>query len=158
MGTWGVRPMENDHAMEWLSNEVDQPLCTAIKKALEGFLNESEVDEVRQLEAEAAAALLVDCTSGCLQGKYAPIALQYQASEQGLWDLGLRVIARIRCNAQWLSQWNDPAAKLRSLDELVSDLEATKRRFAPEQREQDKTAMSDRERGQTEKGDMRDSR
>src|SRR5438105_1679200 len=132
---WGVKPMENDHAMEWLANDVQQPLCMAIKKALEGFLTETEVDEVRQVEAEAAAALLADCTSSSLKGKYALIALGYQSEEHDLWGLAISAIARIRSNARWLSQWNDPGAKLRTLDELMSDLQAAKKRFEDARRQ-----------------------
>ena len=57
MGAWGYEPMDDDTALDWLANEVDAPLLAAIKRTLQGYLELTEADDVKTIEAIAAAAL-----------------------------------------------------------------------------------------------------
>jgi hypothetical protein len=127
MGAWGYEPMENDYALEWLINEVEAPLLAAIKKALQAYLEQSEKDDVRTIEAEAAAALLVDLAGSHAAMKYTDFSggyLGYAAKEDELWSLAAKVIARIlEQEQQWLGGWGEPERKLQVLKQLLSDLQ-----------------------------------
>jgi uncharacterized protein DUF4259 len=79
MGAWGYGAMENDEALEWLVNEVEAPLLVKIKQAFNAYLEQSEKDEVRLSEAEAAAALLIDLTGDHTRLKYTPFSSGFLA-------------------------------------------------------------------------------
>ena len=87
MGAWDYGPMENDEALEWLANEVEAPLLAKMKQAFNAYLEQTAKDEVRMIEAEAAAALLVDLTGDHGKLKYTPFSSgfpAYQAKEVNL--------------------------------------------------------------------------
>jgi Domain of unknown function (DUF4259) len=126
MGAWGYGPMENDEALEWLANEVAAPLLAKRKQAFNAYLQQTEKDEMRMIEAEAAAALLVDLTGDPAKLKYAPFSsgfLAYQAKEDQLWSLAARVITKILTEEGWLSGWGEPRLKQQALKELLSELQ-----------------------------------
>ncbi len=123
MGAWNYEPMENDEALEWLANEVEVPLLTTIERTLQTFLRQTEKDEVKTIEAEAAVALLVDLTGDHAKMKYTRINSAYLAKERGLWALGTRTITKIMEDKDWLSGWNQPEQKLQVLRDLLSDLQ-----------------------------------
>ncbi len=125
MGAWGYAPMENDEALEWLANEVEAPLLTSIKRALQDFLDQTEKDDLKTINAEAAAALFVDLTGDHAMLKYTPFSsgyFGYQAKEDGLWSLAAKVLAKVSEDEVWLSVWNEPDQKRQSLKQLLSDL------------------------------------
>jgi hypothetical protein len=126
MGAWGYGPMENDHALEWLANEVEAPLLARMKQAFNAYLEQTEKDDVRRIEAEAAAALLVDVTGDHAKLKYTPFSsgfLAYQAKEDRLWSLAAGVITKILTEEGWLSGWSEPRLKRQTLKELLSELQ-----------------------------------
>jgi uncharacterized protein DUF4259 len=126
MGAWGYGAMENDEALEWLVNEVEAPLLVKIKQAFNAYLEQSEKDEVRLSEAEAAAALLIDLTGDHTRLKYTPFSsgfLAYRAKEDRLWSLATRVITTILTEEDWLSSWSEPRLKRDALKELLSELQ-----------------------------------
>lgn len=127
MGAWGYDPMDDDLALEWLANEVEAPLLTAISKTLQAYLDQTEKDDVKTIEAIAAAALLVDLTGDHSKMKYTHFSsgyLGYEANEADLWSLAARVIEKIvEEEKDWLSGWADPQQKAQVLKQLVSDLQ-----------------------------------
>lgn len=126
MGAWGYGPMENDEALEWLANEVEAPLLAKMKQAFNAYLQQTEKDEMRMIEAEAAAALLVDLTGDHAKLKYTPFSsgfLAYQAREDQLWSLAAGVITKILTEEGWLSGWSEPRLKQQALKELLSELQ-----------------------------------
>ena len=127
MGAWGYEPMENDEALEWLANEIEAPLLAAIKKTLQAYLDQTEKDDAKAIEAEAAAALLVDLTGDHAKMKYTHFDsgyLGYEAKQADLWSLAANVIERIiEAERDWLSGWDDPQQKEQKLKQLVSNLQ-----------------------------------
>jgi len=118
--------MENDEALEWLANEVEAPLLAAIKRTLQAYLDQTETDDVKTIEAEAATALLVDLTGDHAKMKYTHFNsgyFGYEAKENDLWSLGAKVIAKVMEEEAWLSNWNEPQRKLQVLEQLLSDLQ-----------------------------------
>jgi hypothetical protein len=126
MGAWGYEPMENDDALEWLANKVEAPLVAAIKGSLQAYLDQTEKDDVRMSEAEAAAALQVDLGGNRAKMKYTDFSgsyLGYAAKENELWLLAAKAIAKMMEEEQWLSGWNKPQQKLQVLKQLLSELQ-----------------------------------
>lgn len=66
MGAWGEDPMQNDTALDGLRARVEEPLATTIGETLIGYLQGA----AQPAEAEAAAALLVDCSGPAGGAKY----------------------------------------------------------------------------------------
>jgi len=130
MGAWGYQPMENDYALEWLDNEVQAPLLESIKKTLHAYLDQSDKDEARIIEAIAATALLVDLTGEQGKMKYTDFRsgyLGYASKESDLWSLAARVIEKIMEEEEkWLSEWNEPQQEMGVLKQLLSDLQHIK--------------------------------
>jgi hypothetical protein len=130
MGAWGYEPMDDDLALDWLANEVESPLLTAIKRTLQTYLDKTEKDDVKTIEAIAAAALLVDLTGDHTNMKYTHFNsgyLGYEAKEADLWSLAAKVIEKIMEEEKdWLSDWNDPQKKVQVLKQLVFDLQQIK--------------------------------
>ena len=60
MGAWGCKPMDNDHALDWFADKVAAPLLAVIKSTIAAYLDQTEKDDLNAINAEAAAALLVD--------------------------------------------------------------------------------------------------
>ncbi len=126
MGAWGYEPMQNDEALEWLANEVEAPLLTAIKETLQAYLDQTEQDDVKTIEAEAAAALLVDLTGDHAKMKYIHFNsgyLGYEVKKSELWSLATKVVAKIIEQEAWLSGWDEPEQKRQVLKLLLSDLQ-----------------------------------
>src|SRR5689334_14420933 len=114
MGAWGYGPMENDGALDWLNYYVVAPLLATMKQAFNAYLEQTEKDEVKMMEAEAAAALLVDLTGDHAKLKYTPFSsgfLAYQAKEDRLWSTAAGVITKILTEESWLSGWSEPRLK-----------------------------------------------
>jgi hypothetical protein len=122
MGAWGYGPMDNDWAWDWIAYQVATPLVQAIKNSLEAYLEESEVNDVRKHECEAAAGLLVDLTHYCQAMKYSSIEIRYQAEQENLWDLAIRAIKKMMKEKVWISVWDEPKQKVEALRELISEL------------------------------------
>ncbi len=126
MGAWGEKPMENDEALEWLANQVESPLLACVERTFQRFLADP-ADEVSLIEAEAAAALLVDLTGDQTRMKYTDFRggfLGYEARQRGLWTLAARAVEKILEDKEWLSGWNDPERKEAILKDLLADLKA----------------------------------
>lgn len=118
--------MENDCALEWLANEVEAPLLAKMKQAFNSYLEQTEKDAGRMMEAEAAAALLVDLTGDHAKLKYAPFSsgfLAYQAKEDRLWSLAAGVIMKILTEDGWLGGLSEPRLKQQALKELLYELQ-----------------------------------
>ena len=56
MGAWGYEPMDDDLALGWLADRVEAPLLAAIRGTLQAYLDQTEKDDVKTIEAIAAAA------------------------------------------------------------------------------------------------------
>ena len=125
MGTWGYRPFENDMAMDWLADQVEQAMANAIDAALRAYLDNPK-DEV-VAEAEAAAALLVDCAINAKCGKYASFNIAYRAKPHQLWDLAIRAVDKMIADA-WYRDFTSPAEKFATLNELRAELQQGKDR------------------------------
>jgi hypothetical protein len=130
MGAWGYEPMDDDLALGWLADRVEAPLLAAIRGTLHAYLDQTEKDDVKTIEAIAAAALLVDLTGDHTQMKYIHFNsgyLGYETKEADLWSLAARVIEKIIEEERgWLSGWDDPQQKVQVLKQLVSDLQQLK--------------------------------
>ena len=130
MGAWGYEPMDDDLALDWLADQVEAPLLAAIRGTLQAYLDQTEKDDVKTIEAIAAAALLVDLTGDHTKMKYTHFNsgyLGYEAKEADLWSLAARVIEKIMEEEKgWLSDCNDPQKKVQVLKQLVSDLQQIK--------------------------------
>jgi hypothetical protein len=130
MGAWGYEPLDDDLALEWLANQVETPLLAEISKTLQAYLDQTERDDVKTIEAIAAAALLVDLTGDHTKMKYTHFNsgyLGYEAKEADLCSLAARVIEKIiEEERNWLSGWDDPQQKVQALKRLVSDLQQIK--------------------------------
>jgi hypothetical protein len=124
MGAWGHKAMENDLALEWLANEVEAPLLATIKKTLQSYLDHTEKDDLKTIEAEAAAALLVDLTGDHAKMKYNHINCGYLAKNDNLWSLAVDAITKIMRDDEFISGWNDPQLKRQLLTQLLSDLQS----------------------------------
>jgi hypothetical protein len=127
MGAWGYKPMDDDVALDWLADQVEAPLLAAIRGTLQAYLDQTGKDDVKTIEAIAAAALLVDLTGDHTQMKYTAFSsgyLGYEAKETDLWLFAARVIEQIMEEERdWLRGWDDPQQKVQGLKQLVSDLQ-----------------------------------
>jgi hypothetical protein len=125
MGEWGYKPMEGDVALDWLANEVDALLLGAIRRALEAYLGQTERDDVKLTEAEAAVGLLIDLAGDHTRMKYTRFAsgfLARKAKEEQLLSLATKAVAQILTEEEWLQGWTSPQLKKQALEELLADL------------------------------------
>jgi hypothetical protein len=125
LGNWGYGPIESDPGRDWLDNEVGDSLASVIERALKAYQAGSH-DLVEEPEAEAACALLVDCTSNSTKSRYQTIDLRYPAETRSLWDLAVSIVDQMMRNEDWLDEWDDPDEKRDALRELRSQLEQAK--------------------------------
>jgi len=101
-------------------------LLAKMKQAFNSYLEQTEKDAGRMMEAEAAAALLVDLTGDHAKLKYAPFSsgfLAYQAKEDRLWSLAAGVIMKILTEDGWLGGLSEPRLKQQALKELLYELQ-----------------------------------
>jgi hypothetical protein len=129
MGAWGYEPMDDDLALDWLANEIESPLLTAIKRTLQAYSDQTGKDDAKTIEAIAAAALLVDLTGDHTKMKYTHFRsgyLAHEAKEVDLWSLAIAVIQKIMEDKNWLSGCKDPQRKVLVLNQLVTDLQHVK--------------------------------
>src|SRR5262245_62984985 len=105
MGAWGVRPMENDAACDWVGEHVEQHLLGLIEKTLNAFLHGSDDIYIEEEEAETCAALLVDFTSSTTKWKYHTVDLRYWAKARGLWDLAIQAVDKLIAD-EWWKGWS----------------------------------------------------
>jgi hypothetical protein len=118
MGAWGELPLENDAALDWMATSIVPHLVAAIETALNAYLNDSG-DEP---EAEAAAALLVDCTSAKTTMKYNSLNLRLEAKKRHLWRKAVHVVDKIMASEDWIGSWKSSQIKLNALKELKAEL------------------------------------
>jgi hypothetical protein len=123
MGAWGCEPMDDDHAAEWLVNEVQVPLLATIKRTLQTYLNQTEQRDTKHTEAIAAAALLADLTRGQARMKYVDLDCGWMAEEHCPWSLACTAIKKIMQDEPWISGWSDPQKKLSVLERLLAELQ-----------------------------------
>jgi hypothetical protein len=110
--------MQNDTALDWLRERVEEPLAETIGATLTGYLNGT----TQPAEAEAAVALLIDYSGPSSGTKYCGIDIGPGAEERELWDLAEEVVGRLLADSTWLDRWLDPATKVESLKALLEDV------------------------------------
>jgi len=125
MGAWGYGPMENDAAWDWIAKYAAFPLVTAIEDTLRAALS-APADDLKNHQAEAAAALLLECTSSKEDASFLYAHVRPHAIRKRLWDLAIESLQKVMANRDWLAGWTDPHAKIRALERLVSDLQQSK--------------------------------
>ncbi len=130
MGASGYEPMDDDLAFDWLADEIEAPLLKSIKRTLQVYLDQTDRDDVKTIEAEAAAALLVDLTSGHAKMRYMDLdcgwlvnEVNWLAREGNLWALATTVINRIMQDEEWINNYNEPQEKKAALKRLLADLQ-----------------------------------
>ncbi len=128
MGAWGYGPMENDEALEWMANNVEAPLVTTIRNALQELLDAQESDDIKKLEAGAAIALFIGLLTYSEKGAFEFPNISYLASSEKLWDTGMKVIEKLLEDERWLSNWTEPDLKKKSLNELLMALQNSKKK------------------------------
>jgi hypothetical protein len=139
MGSWGVHPMQDDAALDWVSEYVERPLVEVIEKTLKAYLNLAHEDdddeddedkdeddedfEIEEAEAEACAAMLVDLTSAAVKWKYDVINIRITAKEKKLWDLAVKVVDEM------IKYWKeiDHPEKIAVLKTLKAELKQAKK-------------------------------
>jgi hypothetical protein len=126
MGAWGYEPMENDYALEWLANEVQGPLLATIKRTLQAYLDQTDKDDDKSIEAEAAAALLVELTGDHAKRRSIDLNCGWLAKQQDLWSLAASVIRKLMVDKRWINDWNEPKRKMVVLEQLLSNLQHSK--------------------------------
>ncbi|HEY7154264.1 MAG TPA: DUF4259 domain-containing protein [Gemmataceae bacterium] len=135
MGAWGYEPMDDDLAFEWLANEIEAPLLGTIKRTLQAYLDQTERDDVKTIEAQAAAALLVDLTGGHAKMRYIDLDCGWLAKdddwltgEGDLWALATTVINKIMQDEHFINAYNEPHEKKSVLERLLADLRHSQER------------------------------
>ncbi len=118
MGAWGEDPMQNDTALDWLRARVEEPLAATIDDTLTGYLEGT----AQPAEAEAAVALLIDCSGLPSRAKYRGIDIGPEADARGLWELAEKVVGRMLVDSSWIDGWLDPATKVESLKALLDEV------------------------------------
>lgn len=130
MGAWSEEPLGSDEAQEWITNSITQPMLDAIVIALDRFLTD-KTDDVRNVEAEAAVALLIDLANR--KGRPPYVQLDpggHLASQSGVWDKATEAIKTLMSQAKWLAQWNNPQKKMGVLMQLLTELQDAMMDFA----------------------------
>lgn len=137
MGAWGYEPMDDDLAFEWLANEVEAPLLGTIKRTLQVYLDQTERDDVKTIEAQAAAALLVDLTGRYAKMGYIDLDCSWLAREENwlaregdLLALASTVINKIMQDERFINAYNKPHEKKSVLKRLLIDLQHCQERNA----------------------------
>jgi hypothetical protein len=123
MGAWGSAPFENDQAMDWASNSIERPILDAVKLTVAQYLANPE-DDVLKHEAEAAIALMLDLANNSKSLRYCRFEFDSLAMDEGIWELGIDAISKLRSDSKWLADWKQPEKKLRVLDEILQELHA----------------------------------
>ena len=119
MGAWGVQPMQNDSAYNWIGSRVRPRLAEVVEATLRAYLDGAD-ENIEEEEAETAVAMLVDCTNDS-QMKYKTVDIRFEAKSEGLWDLAIQVVDKM-IEEDWASSWKDPDKKRQVLNELKSEL------------------------------------
>lgn len=130
MGAWGYEPMDDDSAFEWLANEIEAPLLGTIKRTLQAYLDQTDKDFKKSIEAQAAAALLVDLTSGYAKMGYIDLDCGWLAKDEDwatregdLWALATTVINKIMQDEHFINVHSEPQKKKSMLKRLLADLQ-----------------------------------
>jgi hypothetical protein len=130
MGAWGYEPMDDDLAFEWLANEIEAPLLGTIKRTLQAYLDQTERDDDKTIEAQAAAALLVDLTGDNAKIGYIDLDCGWVAvdddwltREGDLWVLATKVINKIMEDDRFINAFTKPQEKKSVLTRLLTDLQ-----------------------------------
>jgi hypothetical protein len=98
-------------------------LLGTIKRTLRAYLDQTEKDDVKTHEAEAAAALLVDLTGGYAKMRYIDLNCGWLAKDDDLWSLAAEVIKKIMQDEPWINDYTEPQRKMSVLGQLLSDLQ-----------------------------------
>lgn len=122
MGAGGYEPMDDDCACDWLADEIEAPLLGAIKRTLQAYLDQTDRDDVKTIEAEAAAALLVDLTGSHAKMRYMNLDCSWLAREGNLWALATTVVNKIMQDEEWINSYNEPQEKMAVLKRILADL------------------------------------
>lgn len=101
MGAWGVKPFDNDSALDWLG-PIEDFAAKRIETTLKTFKHGRDYHE-----AIAAAALLLELTAHHADGS--PLCLCYHATlKTNLYALATAVIEAIQKDAKWIADWKHP--------------------------------------------------
>lgn len=133
MGDWSYEPTGNDYAEDWIENSVACPLTDAIKSTLVRYL-EDPSDDVNKLEAEAAAALLVDFTANAGGFKYLDYRTDILNTVPELLDKAIAAIKGLLSEDNWLAGYSNPQTKTAVLHRLLSELESQRASRPPLER------------------------
>jgi len=106
MGAWGYEAFENDHALDWVGEVVNEDFWSKIKKALEG----EDHDEIR-----AAAGVTIAVLSG-VRG-----AAPY---EYDIRKIAYDSLKRIMWDGKWLDSWGNPAEVIKGIQKQLRELES----------------------------------
>jgi len=106
MGAWGHEAFENDHALDWVGEVVNDDFWGKIKTALEG----ENHDEIR-----AAAGITIAVLSGCR----ATAPYQYDIRK-----IAYDSLKRIMWDGKWLDSWDDPAEVIKYIQKQLRELES----------------------------------
>ena len=106
MGAWGYEAFENDHALDWVGEVVNEDFWSKIKKALEG----EDHDEIR-----AAAGLTIAVLSGCR----ATAPYEYDIRK-----IAYDSLNRIMGDRNWLESWGHSDEVIKDIQKQLRELES----------------------------------
>lgn len=132
MGTWGSGSFENDLALDWVADVVDEPTVSKVEATLRLALEADDPDDVDSSFGLAAAELVaaaVGCASPDLPADSGQWAEPLRGPLGELVDLALRAVGRIGTRSEraeimaeagltdeWQAELGDLARRLRCPD------------------------------------------
>lgn len=114
MGAWGYKPLDSDQALDWLGNEVTDPVGLTVKALLDDFdaalaRNDKWACEDHAYQLRAAALVVIslnffsDRLHGDLFGRLADALTKIRESE-------------------WMDNWDNPDAVRDEIDKQIEAL------------------------------------
>lgn len=113
MGAWGFDELDSDQALDWLANEV----TSRVEPNLRHLLSEYWIRKDLSGQHEAVLEFALELRAAA----YVILALNYW--EEEIHDQYLQVLRELRDDQEWINDWSEPEALLKSLDAQISELE-----------------------------------
>ena len=116
MGAWGFGPMDSDQALDWLANNVTDPVGDSIHKLIVDALTDPNGIESYGDELRVAADVVIKLNFFNATYRYGDV-----------WRELCELLKRLH-DTDWPDQWNEPETIRASLTDQIETLE---RGFAP---------------------------
>ena len=122
MGTWGARSFQNDHARDWLSSALEQPVWATVAVALSSADTARSRDESRAVAGAEIVAAAAHRPSASLPEEAAKLASHLGRPSGELVTLAKAACERLLGESELRELWDDDAEWRGEMTNLIERL------------------------------------